>query len=114
MVRETKVNYGRLLNLGMAFTENAKELNSIINRIKELDEQLKTVWQGEDCDKFILSNMIVEEKLFNKAEYLEGWGQYLSRSSRRYNDTVVENTQSINHLNNIFLEDVKGEKFNGI
>lgn len=108
MVRVTKVNYGRLLNLGTNFTKNSEELNSIINRIKELDEQLKTIWQGEDCDKFILSNMIVEERLKKKTEYLEDWGRYLSKCSRRYNDTVMENTQSINQVNNVFLEDEKG------
>ena len=74
MVKSTKVNYYNLHVTGKTFGENSDALMEIIKNMRELDERLKTVWQGEDADIFSDKNYLLIDSILRETNYLKKWG----------------------------------------
>ena len=88
---DLKVNYEATRATGNQVSNYSQEFNTLLGEIKELNESLKSSWQGADAESY--TNEITEQaQVMDKLKSsLEEIGQYLVKVGNAYEKAMEEN-----------------------
>lgn len=94
---DLNINFGELNSVGTQVSTKGEEFQSLLNKIKEANNQLQSYWQGDDASKY--SNAVAQqaENMQMLVNTINEIGTTLVSIGKAYQDVVEANTSSINY-----------------
>ncbi|HIS90074.1 MAG TPA: WXG100 family type VII secretion target [Candidatus Faecisoma merdavium] len=92
---DIKINYEETISVGNQVSEKGSEFQELLNRIKSVNSELQTYWQGSDASKY--SNSVAQQ-----AEYMQQLtntineiGNFLVKVGNAYREACENNANAI-------------------
>ncbi len=92
---DIKINYEETISVGNQVSEKGSEFQELLNRIKSVNSELQTYWQGSDASKY--SNSVAQQ-----AEYMQQLtntineiGSFLVKVGNAYREACENNANAI-------------------
>lgn len=92
---DLNINYDETISVGNQVTQKTEEFRTLLAKIKNVNSNLKTAWEGSDATKY--TNAVEEqalsmEKLSNAMEEI---GAFLVKVGKAYQDACQANANAI-------------------
>ncbi len=92
---DLKINYSETISVGNQVTEKGNEFQDLLNKIKNVNSELQTYWEGNDASKY--SNSVAEqaEQMQKLAETINEIGAFLVKVGNAYQEACENNANAI-------------------
>ncbi len=90
------VNFEELRNLGNQVISKAELFDAYVRDINTSNNEIATVWSGQDANKYIGAVNEQAQYMAQLASTIGEIGRYLIKVGNAYEDTSVNNANSIN------------------
>ena len=91
------VNYEELDTTGKKVLSQAEEFKNLLNNISNINENLKSQWQGQDSAKYANAVEAQAKIMKNLADTIESIGNYMIKVASAYKEVAENNASSINY-----------------
>ena len=105
MGRVVDVDWEDLTKISDKFLEQSNILKKLSNDFEENFNTVDDCWSGFDSSNYNASSKKITKEIKVEATYLKVWYEFLTKSSKIYNENVDEGLQNINVLEQIINED---------
>ncbi len=91
-----RVNYNQLESLGSQILAKGEEFQSLLNKVKDTNENLKSFWEGEDASAY--TSAVTEQSVTMQrlADTIEEIGNFLKSAANAYREAMESNKGAIN------------------
>ena len=92
---DLKINYGETITVGNQVSNKGNDFQELLNRIKAVNTELQSYWEGQDASKYTTAvNTQAEEmqKLINTVNEI---GQFLVKVGQAYQEAAESNAGAI-------------------
>lgn len=92
---DLKINYQETINVGNQVTAKTEEFKTLLSKIKNVNSNLKTVWQGTDATKY--TNAVEEQTVYMEklGEAMNEIGAFLVKVGNAYQEVSQANANAI-------------------
>lgn len=91
-----RINYSETISVGNQVTEKASEFQELLNKIKSVNSELKTYWEGSDASKYSASVEQQAEYMQKLSETINEIGGFLVKVGNAYQEACENNANAIN------------------
>ncbi len=93
---DLNINYEETRTTGSQISNKGQEFRELLNKIMNINNQLKDAWQGSDAMKY--SNAITEQSQYMQklSDTIEELGQTVVRIATAYEQACQDNEGAIN------------------
>ena len=92
---DLRINYGETITTGNQVTEKGNEFQELLNRIKEVNTELQTYWEGSDASKYSNSVATQAEYMQQLANTINEIGTFLVKVGQAYQEAMENNANAI-------------------
>ena len=92
---DLKINYGETITVGNQIVNKGNEFQDLLNRIKNINAELQTYWEGQDASKYTTAVNEQAEQMQKLATTINEIGEFLGRVGRAYQEAAESNAGSI-------------------
>lgn len=93
---DLRINYSETINVGNQVTSRGGDFNDLLNKIKTINGELQTYWEGTDATKYsnaVLQQVEYMQKLSNTINEIGG---FLVKVGNAYREASERNSSAIN------------------
>lgn len=92
---DLKINYQETINVGNQVTTKTEEFESLLSKIKNVNSNLKSAWQGTDATKY--TNAVEEQTVYMEklGESMNEIGAFLIKVGQAYQEACQANANAI-------------------
>ena len=92
---DLKINYQETINVGNQVTTKTEEFKTLLSKIKNVNSNLKTAWQGTDATKY--TNAVEEQTVYMEklGEAMNEIGAFLVKVGNAYQEVSQANADAI-------------------
>ena len=92
---DLRVNFKETKLVGNNVATKAEDFQELLNRIKTINEELKTYWQGSDASKYTEAVEVQSQEMQKLAEVIKEIGEFLVQTGNAYEDAMQTNMSGI-------------------
>ena len=95
-MNDLRINYQETKLAGTTVTKKAEDFQELLNKIKSVNEELKTYWEGSDASKYTEA---VEEQAIQMQQLddvVKEIGAFLVQTGKAYEEAMQSNMSGIN------------------
>lgn len=92
---DLRINYEEIVTIGNQITEKGNEFHDLLERIKDINSELQTYWEGKDALRY--SKKVAEQAIDMKKLYenINEIGTFLIKVGKAYQEACENNANSI-------------------
>lgn len=91
-----RINYSETISVGNQVTEKANEFQELLNKVKSVNSELKTYWEGSDASKYSESVEQQAEYMQKLSDTINEIGRFLVKVGNAYQEACENNANAIN------------------
>ena len=94
-MNDLNINYKETKAVGNNVTVKGEDFQELLNRIKSVNEQLKTYWQGSDASKYssaVDTQLVEMQQLSNVIKEI---GEFLVKTGNSYEEAMQTNMSGV-------------------
>lgn len=90
------INYSETISVGNGVTEKGGEFQELLNKIKSINADLKSYWEGSDASKY--SNAVEQQAEYMQqlSDTIDEIGAFLVKVGNAYREACENNANAIN------------------
>ena len=92
---DLKINYEQTMSTGNQVTEKGSDFQNLLNKIKSINTELKTYWEGSDASKYSTSVETQAEYMQQLANTINEIGSFLVKVGQAYQEACENNSNAI-------------------
>lgn len=92
---DLKINYGETISVGNQVSEKGNDFQELLNRIKNVNTELQSYWEGQDSSKYTAAVNEQAEEMQRLANTVKEIGEFLVRVGRAYQEAAEANAGAI-------------------
>lgn len=92
---DLKINYEQTMSTGNQVTEKGSDFQDLLNKIKSINTELKTYWEGSDASKYSTSVETQAEYMQQLANTINEIGSFLVKVGQAYQEACENNANAI-------------------
>lgn len=95
-MNDLNINYGETISVGNQVTTKGEEFSELLNKIKTVNSELKTYWEGTDALKY--TNAVEQQAAYMEqlAATVNEIGSFLVKVGNAYQEAMENNAAGIN------------------
>lgn len=95
-MNDLNINYGETISVGNQVTTKGEEFSELLNKIKTVNSELKTYWEGTDASKY--TNAVEQQAAYMEqlAATVNEIGSFLVKVGNAYQEAMENNAAGIN------------------
>ena len=92
---DLNVSYPETIKTGNDVIAKSDEFTDLLNKIKQINEDLKSAWEGEDSKKY--ADVVSEKQVYmdELASDMHSMGEFLVKAGEAYRQTSEDNANAI-------------------
>lgn len=90
-----KINYSETISVGNQVTEKGGEFQTLLNKVKATNSELKSYWEGSDASKYSASIEQQAEYMQQLSEAINEIGNFLVKVGQAYQEACENNANAI-------------------
>ena len=93
---DLNINYSETISVGNQVTERGNEFQDLLNKIKTVNNELQSYWEGSDASKYsgaVAQQAEVMQQLSNTVDEI---GAFLVKVGQAYQEAMENNSSAIN------------------
>lgn len=92
---DLKINYQETINVGNQVTAKTEEFKMLLSKIRNVNSNLKTAWEGTDATKY--TSAVEEQSTYmdKLGEAMNEIGQFLVKVGNAYQEACQSNANAI-------------------
>lgn len=94
---DLKINFEETISVGNQITTKSEEFKELLSKIRNVNSNLKTAWEGSDATKYTSA---VEEQAISMdklAMAMDELGAFVSKVGKTYQEVSETNSSAINY-----------------
>ena len=93
---DLRINYSETISVGNQVTERGGEFQELLNKIKSVNSELKTYWEGSDASKY--ANAVEQQAQYMQqlTDTINEIGAFLVQVGNAYQEVSENNASAIN------------------
>lgn len=92
---DLKINYAETISVGNQVTAKGGEFQELLNKVKAVNGELQTYWQGSDASKYSASVSQQAEYMQQLANTVNEIGEFLVKVGQAYQEACENNANAI-------------------
>mgnify|MGYP004643141137 CR=1 FL=1 len=92
---DLRINYGETMNVGNQVSSKGEEFQTLLNKIKATNSELKTYWEGSDSQKYASSVEEQAQVMQKLCDTINEMGEFLVKAGTAYRDAMESNSNAI-------------------
>ena len=92
---DLKINYEQTMSTGNQVTEKGADFQDLLNKIKSINTELKTYWEGSDAAKYSTSVETQAEYMQQLANTINEIVSFLVKVGQAYQEACENNANAI-------------------
>ncbi len=92
---DLRINYNETISVGNQVTDKGNQFQELLNKIKNLNSELQTYWQGSDASKYSNSVAQQAEVMQKLSQSVTEIGSFIVKVGRAYQEVSENNANSI-------------------
>lgn len=93
---DLKINYSETISVGNQVTQKGEEFQDLLNRIKNVNTELQTYWEGSDAFKYSTQVAQQAEYMQQLTNTINEIGGFLVKVGQAYQEVSENNANAIN------------------
>lgn len=93
---DLNINYSETISVGKQVTEKGGEFQELLNKVKTINSELKTYWEGSDAFKYSTSVERQAEYMQQLTDTINEIGGFLVKVGQAYQEACENNANAIN------------------
>lgn len=90
-----RINYSETISVGNQVTEKGSEFQTLLDKVKATNSELKTYWEGTDASKYSASIEKQAEYMQQLSDTINEIGGFLVKVGQAYQEACENNTNAI-------------------
>lgn len=92
---DLKINYQETISVGNQVQSKGSEFQELLNKVRTVNSELQTYWQGSDASKY--SNAVAEQTEYMQqlSNTINEIGEFLVRVGQAYQEASENNANAI-------------------
>ena len=90
-----KINYSETISVGNQVTEKGGEFQDLLNKVKNVNTELQTYWEGSDASKYSTSVAQQAEYMQQLTNTINEIGAFLVKVGQAYEEAAENNANAI-------------------
>lgn len=95
-MNDLNINYGETISVGNQVTTKGEEFSELLNKIKTVNSELKTYWEGTDASKYTKAVEQQAAYMEQLAATVNEIGSFLVKVGNAYQEAMENNAAGIN------------------
>jgi WXG100 family type VII secretion target len=93
---DLKINYSETISVGNQVTTKGADFTDLLNQVKNVNNELKTYWEGSDASKY--STSVEEQAVYMQklADTINEIGAFLVKVGNAYQEACENNSSAVN------------------
>ena len=92
---DLKINYSETISVGNQVTEKGGEFQDLLNKVKNVNTELQTYWEGSDASKYSTSVAQQAEYMQQITNTINEIGAFLVKVGQAYEEAAENNANAI-------------------
>ena len=92
---DLKINYSETISVGNQVTEKGGEFQDLWNKVKNVNTELQTYWEGSDASKYSTSVAQQAEYMQQLTNTINEIGAFLVKVGQAYEEAAENNANAI-------------------
>ena len=92
---DLKINYSETISVGNQLTEKGGEFQDLLNKVKNVNTELQTYWEGSDASKYSTSVAQQAEYMQQLTNTINEIGAFLVKVGQAYEEAAENNANAI-------------------
>lgn len=92
---DLRINYGETISVGNQVAEKGGEFQELLNRIKTINTELQSYWEGSDSSKYSTSVSQQAEYMQQLTNTINEIGSFLVKVGQAYQEACENNANAI-------------------
>ncbi len=92
---DLKINYSETISVGNQVTEKGGEFQDLLNKVKNVNTELQTYWEGSDASKYSTSVAQQAEYMQQLTNTINEIGAFLVKVGQAYEEAAENNANAI-------------------
>ena len=92
---DLKINYSETISVGNQVTEKGGEFQDLLNKVKNVNTELQTYWEGSDASKYSTSVAQQAEYMQQLTNTISEIGAFLVKVGQAYEEAAENNANAI-------------------
>ena len=92
---DLKINYSETISVGNQVTEKGGEFQDLLNKVKNVNTELQTYWEGSDASKYSTSVAQQAEYMQQLTNTINEIGAFLVKVGQAYEKAAENNANAI-------------------
>ena len=93
---DLKINFEETRSVGNQVTQKGGEFQELLNRIKSVNTELQSYWEGSDASKYSTAVATQAEEIQRLVDTINEIGAYLVKVGNAYEEAMNNNMSGIN------------------
>lgn len=93
---DLRINYGETITVGNQVSDKGSEFQELLNRIKSVNAELQSYWEGQDASKYTNAVNDQSEEMQKLVNTINEIGEFLVKVGRAYEEVANSNAGAIN------------------
>lgn len=93
---DLKINYSETISVGNQVSEKGGEFQELLNKIKNVNTELQTYWEGSDASKYSTQVAQQAEYMQQLTDTINEIGSFLVKVGQAYQEACENNSNAIN------------------
>ena len=92
---DLKINYAETISVGNQVSEKGNEFQELLNKVKNVNTELQTYWEGSDASKYSTSVTQQAEYMQRLTNTINEIGAFLVKVGQAYEEACENNANAI-------------------
>lgn len=93
---ELKINFEETIQTGSRVMQKGQEFSELLNKVKSVNNELQTYWQGTDASKYSTAVAEQAEQMQRLSNTINEIGEFLVKVGNAYKEVSETNAGQIN------------------
>lgn len=93
---DLRINYAETISVGNQVVQKGGEFQELLNRVRSINQELQTYWEGSDASKYSNSVAQQAEYMQKLSETIDEIGNFLIKVGHAYQEASENNMNRIN------------------
>lgn len=93
---DLNINYEQTISVGNQVTQKGGDFQELLNKIKSVNNDLQSYWQGSDASKYSTAVATQAENMQQLVNTINEIGSFLVKVGNAYRDVADQNAGAIN------------------
>ena len=94
-MNDLRINYPETISVGNQVTEKGGEFQDLLNKVKNVNTELQTYWEGSDASKYSTSVAQQAEYMQQLTNTINEIGAFLVKVGQAYEEAAENNANAI-------------------